>query len=73
MWTEIGGGLGVVGVVGAAFKLLNGRIDRNRDCIDTVKNTLVKHGEDIAVVKAVVERIEDKLDNGSQRKTKRRS
>jgi len=62
MWAEIGGGVGVMGAMGIAFKMLNGRIDRNRDCIDKVTKTIVKHGEDIAVVKAVVERIEKKID-----------
>jgi len=64
MWAEIGGGAGAVTVVGIAFRLLNGRIDRNRDCLDKVTETIGKHGEDIAVVKAVVKRIEKKIDNG---------
>ena len=67
MWAEVGGGIGFVGIAGLAFKFLNGRIDRNRHCIDTVNKTLVKHGEDIAVVKAVVERIEKKIDGNNKR------
>ena len=67
MWMEVGGGVGVVGAVGIAFRLLNGRIDRNRDCLDKVTETIGKHGEDIAVVKAIVKRIEKKINNGRSR------